>query len=292
MDLFTDLKNRINTALSVSPFNRMPGAPTGGEPIWDQPLVGIAAGDDALFAFYKSDIGSFYWLPPEAFALRYAGPAHGPLSVLSLAFPQSEATKAEMRVSIAEPAVRWRFSRKHWPEFMGDMADRITRYLDGMGIRSVVPELLPAWSWQTSPRYGLASNWSQRHTAYAAGLGTFGLSDGLITDRGKACRFMSLIIEADLPITPRSYDAHQAWCLYFADGSCGQCIDRCPAGAITVAGHDKALCAAYADQINGLFAGEGSGSSGCGLCQTGVPCESARPRAGRNIPPEGCGQCT
>ena len=35
---------------------------------------------------------------------------------------------------------------------------------------------------------GYFSNWSERHIAYAAGLGTFSLSDGFIIERGIAHR--------------------------------------------------------------------------------------------------------
>jgi hypothetical protein len=38
--------------------------------------------------------------------------------------------------------------------------------------------------WQQYKDY--ASSWSERHAAHAAGLGTFGLCDGLITAKGKA----------------------------------------------------------------------------------------------------------
>jgi epoxyqueuosine reductase len=49
------------------------------------------------------------------------------------------------------------------------------------------------WTVVNSQRYSYASSWSERHAAYAAGLGTFGLCDGLITARGKAVRFGSII---------------------------------------------------------------------------------------------------
>lgn len=38
------------------------------------------------------------------------------------------------------------------------------------------------------PLIGIASRWSERHAAYAAGLGTFSLSDGFISSRGIAHR--------------------------------------------------------------------------------------------------------
>jgi len=81
-----------------------------------------------------------------------------------------------------------------------------------------------------SERYGFASAWSERHVAYASGLGTFGLCDGLITPKGKAMRCGSVAAQIQVPPTPRPYQDHHAYCLHFSQGSCGLCITRCPSG--------------------------------------------------------------
>lgn len=134
------------------------------------------------------------------------------------------------------------------------------------------------WEDRRSERYGFASTWSERHAAYAAGLGTFGLSDGLITPKGKAMRCGSVIARMSVTPTVRPYTDHHAYCLFYARGTCGRCIDRCPIGAISERGHDKDLCSRYLDMtrqyVNRHFGFDGYG---CGLCQTGVPCESGIP---------------
>ena len=210
-----ELASDLSGWISETPINRFDLAGSEGQAIWEPPLIGFADGDDSLFAFFKKDIGGFYWLPSEAFSLKYPDTPFGHLSVMSLAFAHTERTRQDQRESVEEPSARWRYSRKHWPAFMRETADHITGYLTHLGIRSAVPELLPQWGWRQSGKYGHASNWSQRHTAYAAGLGTFGLSDGLITEQGKAVRFLSVIIEADIEPTLRDYDFHQDWCLHF-----------------------------------------------------------------------------
>jgi epoxyqueuosine reductase len=43
------------------------------------------------------------------------------------------------------------------------------------GYPAVAPVLSPEWEWRESERHVFASNWSERHAAYASGLGTFGL---------------------------------------------------------------------------------------------------------------------
>ncbi len=146
------------------------------------------------------------------------------------------------------------------------------------GYDSVAPMISPLWKGVKSEKYGFASTWSERHAAYAAGLGTFGLSDALITPKGKAMRTGSLIIDAVITPTPRPYKDHNEYCLYLMDGTCGACIQRCPIGAISEKGHDKELCNKYVNMTKQYVPKHyGFDGYGCGLCQTGVPCESQIP---------------
>jgi epoxyqueuosine reductase QueG len=150
--------------------------------------------------------------------------------------------------------------------------------LRAAGVDAVAPMLFPQWKMTMSERFGFASTWSERHAAYAAGLGTFSLCDGLITPKGKAMRAGSVVARLQIPPTPRPYTDHHAYCLFFTQGTCGKCIDRCPAGAVSTSGHDKAKCMAYL-QVTRTFVTSHYGFEGygCGFCQSGVPCESRIP---------------
>lgn len=110
------------------------------------------------------------------------------------------------------------------------------------------------------------------------GLGTFGLCDGQITPKGKAMRTGSVVANIQVEPSIRFYNNHRAWCSFFVDGSCGKCIDRCPARALTTSGHDKESCRqhliASSEYIKKTYNYEGYG---CGLCQIGVPCETRIP---------------
>ena len=138
--------------------------------------------------------------------------------------------------------------------------------------------LSPIWTHKNSEKYAYSSNWSKRHAAYAAGLGTFGLCDGLITSKGKAMRCGSVIAKIDISPSERKYDDHHAYCLFYSKETCGECITRCPVGAISKRGHDKIKCSKHLGitrqyvKTNYAFKGYG-----CGLCQTNVPCESKIP---------------
>ncbi len=128
----------------------------------------------------------------------------------------------------------------------------------------------------------LISDWSQRHIAYAAGLGTFGVNNMLITKDGCCGRYSSVITNLDLiPDAP----AEGENCLYKKNGSCGVCMKHCPAGALMPDGFDRFKCyeickenAKVYNQFGSSYLNEegteanSEGSDVCGKCITGSPC--------------------
>ncbi|MFL0198860.1 hypothetical protein ACJDU8_25410 [Clostridium sp. WILCCON 0269] len=271
--------NEIYDSLEKNNFSTL-GKPN--EIMWERPLIGVAAGDDHFYDFLKEHIGEFHWNPEEAFRLKYEECVDKRnLRTVSMVFPQAAITKQAQAQNTKCPSREWIVSRGEWEPLMKEFSGKLVNKLADMGIRSVSIDLQPEFSTVKSEKLGLASKWSHRHIAYLAGLGTFGLSDGLITERGKAVRITSLIIEAPLTLTERLYTSHNEWCLYYKDGSCGACIKRCPANAITSEMHDKIACEAYEDffAVNYWPADiqRGNYKLGCGLCQVGVPCQNRRP---------------
>lgn len=170
------------------------------------------------------------------------------------------------------PSEEWARIRVYGEEFNVALRGHVVKSLEQAGYATVAPMLVPNWTIVKSERFSYASSWSERHAAHAAGLGTFGLCDGLITARGKAMRAGSVVAKILIEPTTRPYAHHRAYCLFFSDGSCGECIDRCPVSAITEAGHDKEKCRQHLARSREYvketykFAGYG-----CGLCQVGVP---------------------
>lgn len=278
----TDQKTWIEGIISdfcSSPANSLQNGT--GEPAWGDPLVGYARGDDPLFDRLKADIGPFYWTPLEAFDLVCPGSATSPaeLSVISYILPQTEATRCEQRDATELPAERWARSRFHGEEFNCALRLHLAEELTHAGYPATAPERADCFGYRQSDRFGLASNWSERHTAWIAGLGTFGLSDGLITRVGKAVRFGSVVVRMQLDPSPRPYSGHQDWCLWYAKDTCGACMSRCPVDAITAAGHDKPKCFDYIRTVTAPYVHEhyGTGATPCGLCQVKIPCEDRSP---------------
>jgi epoxyqueuosine reductase len=251
------------------------------ENAWGDPLVGFSRGDDSLYQDFKEHVGAFHWTPLEIFNLTFPDlkVAAGDLTVISYILPHTERTKLDSRKENAYPSERWARVRIFGEEVSNKLRNRVVEVLREKGIQALAPLNSPLWERKASDRYVFSSTWSERHAAYASGLGTFGLCDGLITPRGKAMRCGSVVARIKIPPTKRVYTDHQAYCLFFSRGICGKCIQRCPAGAISKKGHDKNKCRSYMHPGTELYIKSHFGFEGygCGLCQTGVPCESKIP---------------
>jgi epoxyqueuosine reductase len=251
------------------------------EKAFETALVGFSRGDDPLYEAYKDHVGPFYLTPWEIFAVTFRdfGVKPEELTVISWILPQTEATKADNRKEAFYPSERWARARIFGEEVNVKLREHVVASIESEGYQVVAPSLTPQFSVRISPKYGLASTWSERHAAYASGLGTFGLCDGLITPVGKAMRTGSVVTRIQVPPTSRPYKEHKEYCLFFTKGICGICIKRCPVGAISEAGKDKATCRNHLFPVTKDYvtAEYGFDGYGCGLCQTKVPCESKIP---------------
>lgn len=275
----TRITRIIEEFIRTSPENSLKNE--ANEAAWEEVLVGFSSGSDPVFLEFKEHIGAFHYTPEEVFNLTFA---HSPatsneLTVIAWILPQREITKADNRAEDFYPSERWVRARFPGEDFNVLLRKHLVEELKKENIQAVAPMISPLWKIEMSPTYGMASRWSERHAAYASGLGTFGLCDGLITPKGKAHRVGSVVARVQATPTPRPYKDHQEYCLFFADGSCMACAQRCPAGAITEEGHNKKRCWDHAAVTCAEYASKkfGFNGYGCGLCQTDVPCESGIP---------------
>jgi epoxyqueuosine reductase QueG len=259
--------------IQTNPANRRK---EGRGKYWGRPLVGFASGEDPLFKAYKKIIGKFHFSPQEIFRLTFGNKKPSqPLSIIAWILPHVEEIRLSNRKETKYPSRLWAHARDFGEQFNVKLRKHIVSFLKKKGYQAVAPMISPHWKRVRSPRIGLASSWSERHTAYACGLGSFGLSDGFITPRGKAIRIGSVVTNLPLKPSAKKYPHHRANCLYFFNRTCKVCALRCPAGAITSKGHDKDKCQEYSyNTIGPLKRSEyGVKITGCGLCQTKVPCE-------------------
>lgn len=227
--------------------------------IFDPPLVEVALACDPLFDELKKDsvVGSHHLSPEE-----WSGSAR---SVISYFLPFTKRVREANRL-LGLPATEWLYGRIEGERFNVALRELMANLFIAAGFGAVAPAL--------DTRYKVTnrrSNWSERHVAYIAGLGTFSLSCSLITRLGSAGRLGSVIVSADLPPTGRAYQSRDEYC-----SKCGSCISRCPPLAITEHGKDHVVCSDYLDRVKVRY----SPRYGCGKCQTGVPCEYQVPAAG------------
>lgn len=270
------LVEEIRRFVAEDERNRLPD---NGLPIFEEPLVGFAAADDPLFARYKQEIGDFLLNPQELLNASLGSDSWRPVSVICWVLPISTATKKTNRQENLYPSKEWAHTRTYGENFNVALRKHIVEYLIGAGSQAAAPMLLSAWRTLADTSVGLASNWSERHAAYAAGLGTFSLNDALITPRGIAHRLGTVLTDRFFEPSPRFAADHRANCLFFRENTCGLCVKRCPVGALSERGHDKKLCHAHVYTTIPHSVGERYQvkETGCGLCQTGVPCEGSIP---------------
>ena len=272
------IEDEVKVFISTSPANRLPF--TKGDIIFDEPLVQFADGDDPIFTDYKTIIAPTHLTPRQALARAYSKtPEDMParLSVISWILPIVDKTRKSNRNEALIPTRRWAYTRCYGEKLNDALRRHLVEILAETGYLAAAPILQPYFSIDTNKQGGY-SNWSERHIAYAAGLGTFSLGGSLITEHGVAHRCGSVVTDLALPASPRTAENPYSNCLFYTDDSCKACIVRCPVTAITEKGQDKVKCERYMhNDIVYLRKEYEVGIVGCGLCQTKVPCESCNP---------------
>lgn len=243
---------------------------TSGETIalYEPPLFGYASAEDECFDAFQqpSVIGPHFRKPQEWLP--------GAKTVISFFLPFAEAVRQSNRVQQAVPGEAWLYGRVEGQRCMAAFTQALEEELQTRGYGAVAPSCSASfWSVSEPEEEGglsYTSNWSERHVAYACGLGTFGLSKGLITEKGMAGRLGSIVTDWQTTPTPRTYTEVYEHCI-----RCGVCAQRCPGGAISPdGGKDHRRCLQYQQEH---IMPHTAPRFGCGLCQTGVPCEACKP---------------
>jgi epoxyqueuosine reductase QueG len=249
---------------------------------YEEPIIKFADADDPLFVEYKKIIGEHHFTPKEAFELAFGESSYKGGTVISIVLPINEKTRKSNRAQKEFGSKEWALTRTFGDEvFINGFAKYLENYLGEMGYRAISPHK-SEWFKIQRDSSGPTSNWSERHIAYVAGLGTFSINDAFITEKGIAVKLISVVTELKLTPDVRVAKNHTENCLLCSKGICGACIKRCPVGAITKDGHDKIKCYkhVYGEESSKLaesYGGSPKFGSGCGLCQTGVPCEGRNP---------------
>ncbi|MCR4712693.1 MAG: 4Fe-4S binding protein [Clostridia bacterium] len=247
----------------------LPGC--AGLVMFEAPLFGAASADDPLFLTFREPqiIGPPFMTPREWLPAAE--------TVLSFFLPFTEEVRKSNRGNYENASNEWLHARIEGQAFLNRYTETLKNWFAAQGIEACVPATDPRFSTLRTEHgsggadedvhYGSA--WSERHAAYVAGLGTFGISRGLITRKGMAGRYGSILISEKLAPDDRPYSGIYDYCI-----RCGACIRHCPAGAISLAeGKDQRLCSAFVHASRERYRPR----YGCGKCQVGVPCEARNP---------------
>jgi epoxyqueuosine reductase QueG len=264
-----------NSGLNVISADQALCRGMAGLEIFGDPLLGVAAAEDPAFRDLQEEgvVGPHFMLPDEWLS--------GAKSVISFFLPFTERVRMSNRAERDEPSPEWLHARIEGQACIDRLSHFLVEELRQAGHRAVAPSVDSRFRSCTAVNtvfldgnetplpVSFTSNWSERHAAYVCGLGSFGLSKGLITSKGIAGRFDSIITTLALPsdnVIPSSP--------YENCTLCGECAQNCPADAISISeGKDHVRCSEYLDMIRKKH----QPRYGCGKCQTGVPCESEIP---------------
>ena len=121
----------------------------------------------------------------------------------------------------------------------------------------------------------LISNWSHRHIAYIAGIGTFGINNMIITKKGCCGRFGSIIINYELSEYKQKNEIKEK-CLNKINGTCGICQRKCIVNAYGNSKFNRHKC--YEQCLKNVEYYKHIGYADvCGKCLVGLPCSIKEP---------------
>jgi len=230
------------------------------ETSWRTPLIGFADSNNELFCKFKEMIDENYLLPCDILS--------DSKTVVSYFIPF---TKEMVKTNIGGkiPSRQWAVAYIETNKLLGDLGEYLIKELDKFGVKANMPKF-------PSPGFNsekVISYWSQRHVAYAAGLGTFGINNMLITDEGCCGRFGSIVTNCEVEYNPLLKEER---CLYIAKEICSKCIDNCPSKALTVNEFDRHKCYELLLENDKMFS-DLELSEVCGKCIVNLPCSFSKP---------------
>jgi epoxyqueuosine reductase QueG len=297
IDLNQNVRQFLDELFETNALNRLPDRYGAGR-IFDTPAFGVAKGDDPIFLKFKEVVGPGHLTPAQMWVQSGLPDTQGlaaRLRIVSIIFPYVDRIREESKTAEEMPAEIYCVGRNFANAFMDEVLEKAVAYFQERGFRATSGMRSPAFQIIVDEEpLKIYSTWSERHMAFAAGLGTFSLHEGFISEIGCNIRITSVITDAPLAVTERKSDDPRANCLFYATGKCQKCARRCPGDAITQEGHDKLKCYLYGQMIQEEMTarlkdllkphlrhinGEEQWSYpvGCAFCQFDVPCMEQNP---------------
>ena len=236
---------------------------------WGEPLVGFADANHSDIVMLKEVVTPTHGLPTDVLADASI--------VIAYFVPFTKELAATNGISREIASAEWALAYEETNAMLSKLNEYIIEELSKLGYRAgVSPEA------STFDQKIVKSNWSHRHFARVAGMGTFGVNNMLINKSGCCGRYSTIVTNLDIaPDEP----LQDEYCLYKKNGSCGVCVKSCPVGALTLEGYDRHKCYEVLKKNAELYTEFGSsytnhsgeeansvGSEVCGKCVVNMPC--------------------
>jgi epoxyqueuosine reductase QueG len=249
----TKLENMIKEYVENYPKNK------DTKSKWREPLISYADADDKEFYTLKEIVSPTHALPKDF--LQEA------TTVVTYFIPFDE--------SIVKSNINDKYSSKEWAlayietnKLIFELNTFVMNELKKIGYKSNV---IPATHNFNEKK--LISDWSHRHVAVIAGLGTFGLNNMIITEKGCCGRVGSFV--TDIKINPTSKIKGEN-CLYKSMNICKKCVDRCVNDALKIESFNRYKCYEMCLDNDRYHSHLGLMDI-CGKCLVDLPCSTKNP---------------
>lgn len=187
----------------------------GRPDLFRTPLIAFSSASDARFSALHEIIGPWHKTPQELLP--------GAQTVISCFVPFSREVTASP-LTKSTPLSLWGEAYTIINQQYDSIGSALQSYLSACGYAAY-----PIPSTHTYDPKDLQCYWSHRSAAAIASLGTFGANRLLITEKGSAGRFCTVLTTAPLPTRRLAPDQQ---CAYFETEACGLCFNACPVGAL------------------------------------------------------------
>ena len=188
----------------------------GRPDLFREPLVGFVSVDDPSIVHVKDIVGPWHNAPDDQLPGARTIIAYAVPFTRDVAFDPSDSRYSGLVWSEAYLLINKAF---------GDISHAVADLLISEGYKAGTVVATNDYD-PADP----VSCWSHRTMACAAGLGKFGMNRILMTAKGSAVRYCSLLTSAELePTGP--YDGPV--CMGLEGDGCKLCVDACPVGALT-----------------------------------------------------------
>ena len=228
---------------------------------WKEPIIEIISANNRMLMTLKETVSAEHYMPCDI--LQDAK------SIISFFIPfQENIVNSNIKGKMASE--EWAMAYIKTNDLIKLINDNIEILMEKNGYKA--GKILATHNFDTEK---LISNWSHRHIAYIAGIGTFGINNMLITKNGCCGRFGSIVINYKFK-EYKQINKIEEKCLKKSNGTCGICQKNCIINAYENNNFNRQKC--YKQCLKNAKCFEKMGNASvCGKCLVGLPCSIQEP---------------